>query len=59
MVLFLRHSNFCVLVTVSLIMVTLQVSVMMTQAGGKLVGESMMSLVQALSVIVTWWEIQG
>ena len=59
MVVFSRRSSFGVLVTVSLIVVTLQIGVMITQAGGKLAGEPMMTLVQALSVIVMWWAVQG
>ncbi|NOH70904.1 hypothetical protein F0225_06060 [Vibrio pectenicida] len=59
MVVFSKRSSFGVLVTVSLVVVTLQVGVMVTQAGGKLAGEPMVTLVQALSVIVIWWAVQG
>ncbi|GLT18229.1 hypothetical protein GCM10007938_20070 [Vibrio zhanjiangensis] len=59
MVVFSRRSSVGVLVTVSLVVVTLQVGVMITQAGGKLTGEPMMTLVQALSVTVIWWAVQG
>ncbi|NOH52962.1 hypothetical protein F0266_08450 [Vibrio coralliilyticus] len=55
MVVFSRRSSLGVLLTAALIVVTLQVGIMVTQSGGKLGGEPMITVVQTLSVIVTWW----
>ncbi|NOH79168.1 hypothetical protein F0231_05375 [Vibrio sp. RE86] len=55
MVAFSRRSSMAVVVTSGLIVTTLMVGIMVTQAGDKLAGEPMITVVQTLAVIVIWW----
>ncbi|MBN3573258.1 hypothetical protein [Vibrio neptunius] len=58
MVVFSRRSTLGVVLTAALIVVTLQVGIMTTQSAGKLGGEPMITVVQTLAVIVTWWAVR-
>ncbi|MFM2590402.1 hypothetical protein [Vibrio sp. TBV020] len=55
MVAFSRRSSLAVVLTSALIVTTLMVGIMVTQAGGKLEGEAMITITQTLAVIVIWW----
>tara|TARA_Y100001956_G_scaffold79910_1_gene94131 strand:- start:2405 stop:3145 length:741 start_codon:yes stop_codon:yes gene_type:complete len=55
MVVFSKRSSIGVLITAALIVVTLQVGIMVTQASGKLGGEAVVTAVQTLAVMVIWW----
>ncbi len=55
MVVFSKRSSLPVLLTAALIVVTLQVGIMVTQAGDKLAGEPIITLLQTFAVMVVWW----
>lgn len=55
MVAFSKRSSLAVVLTSFLIVATLLVGIMVTQAGGKLTGEPIVTLVQTLAVGVIWW----
>ncbi|MCJ2375574.1 hypothetical protein LNL84_01865 [Vibrio sp. ZSDZ34] len=55
MVMFSRRSNLWVVAIVALIVVTLNVGIMSTQAAGKLGGTPMVTLVQSFAVFVAWY----
>lgn len=55
MVVFSKRSSLGVILTSALIVMTLQVGIMVTQAGGKLAGEPFVTLIQTLTVVVIWW----
>ncbi|MEH0761341.1 hypothetical protein H4F20_16775 [Vibrio sp. 16] len=57
MVVFSKRSSIGVVLTAALIVLTLQVGIMVTQASGKLAGEAIVTVVQTLSVIATWWAV--
>lgn len=58
MVVFSKRSSIGVLLTAALIVFTLQVGIMITQASGKLGGEAVVTAVQTLAVIAIWWAAQ-
>ncbi|MCE7659998.1 VP0952 family biofilm-associated protein [Vibrio fluvialis] len=55
MVAFSRGSNKGIMAISALIVITLQVGIMVTQAAGKLDGEPWMTVVQLAAVVVIWW----
>lgn len=55
MVSFSRRSSIRVVLMTFLILITLQVGIMVTQAGGKLEGSAMLTAIQTLSVMLTWY----
>lgn len=55
MVAFSKRSSLAVVLTSALIVTTLMVGIMVTQAGDKLAGEPMITMTQILSVMVIWW----
>ncbi|WP_159651854.1 hypothetical protein [Vibrio atypicus] len=55
MVVFSKRSSLTVVLTSALIVTTLQVGIMVTQSGGKLGGDAIITAVQTLAVIVIWW----
>ncbi|MGR5179037.1 hypothetical protein ACPV4B_21260 [Vibrio parahaemolyticus] len=55
MVAFSKRSNIWVVSIIALIVLTLNVGIMLTQAAGKLGGTPMVTLVQAFSVFVAWY----
>ncbi len=55
MVIFSKRSSTGVVVMAALIVTTLQVGIMVTQAGGKLAGSAWITAVQTLSVVMVWW----
>ncbi|MDC5809782.1 hypothetical protein OPW07_08605 [Vibrio europaeus] len=55
MVAFSRRSSLGVVLTSFLIVATLLIGIMVTQAGDKLAGEPVVTFVQTLSVAVIWW----
>lgn len=59
MVVFSRRSSLYVLLTASLIVVTLLVGIMVTQSSGKLDGSPIVTLIQAVSIIMTWWSLRN
>lgn len=57
MVAFSKRSSLAVVLTSALIVSTLMVGIMVTQAGGKLAGEPVITFVQIASVVVIWWSV--
>lgn len=55
MVAFSKRSSLGILLTTSLIVLTLQVGIMVTQNAGKLEGTPWVTIVQTLVVIAIWW----
>ncbi|OEF04966.1 hypothetical protein [Vibrio genomosp. F10] len=55
MVIFSKRSSLAVILTTSLIVISLQVGIMLTQSSGKLGGSALLTFVQLLSIIVIWW----
>ncbi|TFH93615.1 hypothetical protein [Vibrio ouci] len=55
MVAFSKRSSLAVVLTSALIVTTLMVGIMVTQAGDKLAGEPMITMTQILAVMVIWW----
>jgi hypothetical protein len=55
MVSFSKNSTFGILMASGFIVCTLLAGLMLAQAGGKLIGEPMMTIVQAISIGIIWW----
>ncbi|MFB9134685.1 hypothetical protein [Vibrio olivae] len=55
MVMFSARSNTVVVVVSSMVVMTLWIGVMATQANGKLEGSALLSLIQLFCVVVAWW----
>ena len=55
MVSFSKNSTFGILMASGFIVCTLLAGLMLAQAGGKLIGEPIMTVVQAASIGIIWW----
>lgn len=55
MVVFSHPRNLPVFAVCALIVITLEVGIMVTQAAGKLAGTPAMTIVQVLAVVLIWW----
>ena len=57
MVAFSKRSSMGVILVSTLIVLTLQVGIIVTQSAGKLGGTGWLTVIQTLSVIVVWWSV--